>query len=436
MDASPASVRKLQRKEKKDKEKAIVSTIRILMLVPRRQTFVFHLACSDPESQHFYTWLNDEHNNSDFLVQEGLLAPSDDLPDRPLVSFHESDGQEKATCNQANMIMAFLAARKLCNDNMKPLLRFTYIDNFVACLSNKMELCASISKHFDLIVLCPASDIRKAGIEGNARVEELHRFCAHELLQAQVFTYPPLSFAFFFEDKYNRDKVFQDLKLPFVYSNVTDSPAQSAQNAIEALMAKYPDNGHVAHIHECGIVAKTTNNHCALGVYFFQQTRGTWEVTSHNEHPFVAAGTRMRFEPLVSEAKNMESRIFATLVAGDRVSIHYKVQTSLGPEGTTTIERPAVSLGETSSEAAERKIVKDACHLFCAHFPHWKKAAMHLTLRFDIFHCSDKLYLNEVDVVPLAYLLLDDYFGTKSYLIKVSDEMETYIRKKWGSWPA
>jgi hypothetical protein len=116
--------------------------------------------------------------------------------------------------NQANMIMAYLAAQKLCIEDKLVVLRFTYIDNFISCLSNKYELCSSISEHFNLIVLCPAGVIRKSGIKGNAKVQELHRFCAHDLLQAQVFTYPPLSsLAFFFEVKLKRDKDFERFKI-------------------------------------------------------------------------------------------------------------------------------------------------------------------------------------------------------------------------------
>jgi hypothetical protein len=49
------------------------------------------------------------------------------------------------------------------------------------------------------------------------QVQELHCLCANDLLQDQVFTYPPLSLAFFFnEKKLKHDKVFESLMLPFV----------------------------------------------------------------------------------------------------------------------------------------------------------------------------------------------------------------------------
>jgi hypothetical protein len=69
---------------------------------------------------------------------------------------------------------------------------------------------------------------------------------------------------------------------------------ESAENAFQALKNKYPDDQRIHNIPDSGMVPKTINNHCALGVYILQQSKGTnncWELASDNEHPFVPAGT-------------------------------------------------------------------------------------------------------------------------------------------------
>jgi hypothetical protein len=381
--------------------------------------------------------LNEGHNNTDFLVEKGLVKSAKQKSAYGVITFSEVEGKQVAKCNQANILMAFLTARQLgMNDNEG--LRFTYFENFLSCLHDKMKLCDLISAHFNLIVLGPGSDIRKAGKEGNAAVQQIHQFCGYDLLRARVFTYPPLSFAYFFEDKMKRDEVFETLKLPFVYTNVTSCATESAEIAFNELKKKYPDNEHVLNIPKCGLVAKTVDNHSALGVYFFEQsndTHGCWKLTDDNPHSFVPPQTPIRFEPFVSELKQSETRIYAILIPGQKVSLHYKVKTGFGPKGLT-LEQLAVACESTSRNLAERKLIKDAYDLFCTKFPSSIDAVMHLTLRFDVFHCSGKLYLNEVDVIPGAYLFLDDYFGTRVFLMKLSNTMATYIRNNWALWPA
>jgi hypothetical protein len=100
------------------------------------------------------------------------------------------------------------------------------------------------------------------------------------------------------------------------------------------------------------------------------------------------------------------------------------------------LDQVAVLCKNTSRDIAERKLIKDVYDLFCTKFPSSIDAVTHLTLQFDVFYSSGKLYLNEVDVIPGAHLFLDNYMGTRVYLMKLSDTMATYIRSKWALWPA
>jgi hypothetical protein len=145
------------------------------------------------------------------------------------------------------------------------------------------------------------------GINDNAQVEELHCFVRKRIFSYQVFTYPLLSLAFFFEDKLKSDK----------FLNPSCSPLFIAKIAFETLKMKYPRNEHVEKMQQFEIVANSTNNYCALvGVYFLQQSEGTsncWELTCKKNDFSFPAGKLMRFEPLVPQLKEKETRIYATL---------------------------------------------------------------------------------------------------------------------------
>lgn len=91
----------------------------------------------------------------------------------------------------------------------------------------------------------------------------------------------------------------------------------------------------------------------------------------------------MRFELFIPALKKRETRIHATLIEGNKVSTYYKVETSLGPNHTTTLEKAAQP---KSADSAETKLIKHAYKLFCTQFPQWNNAVKHLTLRFDVVH--------------------------------------------------
>jgi hypothetical protein len=67
------------------------------------------------------------------------------------------------------------------------------------------------------------------------------------------------------QKKFCSYKVFETIiMLPFVYCNITTTLAEIAEIAFELLTTKYPRKKHVEKRQQFGIVAKSTNNHCAL----------------------------------------------------------------------------------------------------------------------------------------------------------------------------
>ena len=61
----------------------------------------------------------------------------------------------------------------------------------------------------------------------------------------------------------------------------------------------------------------------------------------------------------------------------------------------------------------------------------------HLVLRFDLFHDedNDKVYLNEVEVLPIAMSFFNECCLTHKFMERMVDETENYIKKNWRAWP-
>jgi hypothetical protein len=95
MDAASLPARQKQRASKRAKEEAIVSDIKILMLMPKRQTFEYALTCSDDNSQDFHSWLNKGDNNTDFLIKQGLVKPTKRICADHFITFHTTKGKQK-----------------------------------------------------------------------------------------------------------------------------------------------------------------------------------------------------------------------------------------------------------------------------------------------------------------------------------------------------
>jgi hypothetical protein len=383
------SRRTMERGKVKVKEAAVVKTVKMLMLVPRKETFdllwsvkveLWKTAkkCYLSESELFRIWASEGTNNTDFLYEKGFVPSCGES----FVKCRNERGMTVKEMNRANMMMAFLTARKLCQED-KFVLHFTYVDNFTRCLSQKDELCSVVSEHFNMILLCPSGDIRELGAEGNAQVQELHQFCALDLLKCHVLTYPPLSLAFVFEDKLERDSVFQEFMLPFVYLKVKTSLAKTAKIAAENLENEYPGNAIVADMAKFGMVAKMSNNHSALGVYFLQpskRSKNRWKQSCKKKDSSFARGTIMHFEPLVVELKHAEMRIYASLDSPNSVCFNNKVITSTGLNDEITLENPPTPFQQVKEHKAAKELVRSAYKVLLARFPHWNRLIKNVTL--------------------------------------------------------
>jgi hypothetical protein len=212
-------------------------------------SYIYSAENSDDDSKDFYQRVNEGSNNIDFLVDKyGNMNIANCK--RTLVDFEETKDGKLAKFNGANMMLAFLVA-KMLGITAHGLLRFTFIDNFMSILNSPSRslLASLISNHFNLVVLTPHGEVRKAGREASKQVEKLLQFCAVNLVQtSQVFTYQPISFAWFLESKFKCDQVFQRLKLQFTYLTVRSTLVESGQVAFLQLQWDFPDHEHIVRI--------------------------------------------------------------------------------------------------------------------------------------------------------------------------------------------
>jgi hypothetical protein len=161
----------------------------MLVLVPKRTTFVFTLTYADEDSKTSIPGSTKGTITVLFLLKKVLwMEPAKQKSAHGFITFSKVDEEEQEACDQSGKHFDGIPRSKALGMKdygvFNGILRFTYFDNFLSCLRNKVELCDLISAHFDLIVLGPDSDIRKAGKEGNATVQQIHQFCGYDLLRA------------------------------------------------------------------------------------------------------------------------------------------------------------------------------------------------------------------------------------------------------------
>ena len=430
-----AQAKKRYREEKKKREEEYNQTVKMLVLVQRMRTFDYRFHPGDAKILDFLAWIQSGSNNTDYLVERGLATTENGGPEDEFVSL--VPGENGCFMTQGLFWISYQAARSVCDGGV-PAVRYAYLDNFVSCFDDKSKFSADLARDFNLIVLCPAGDIRRSGDVANSKVEELHRFCAYDCVRAGILTYPPISVTTFFEHKLRRDAVFEEYMVPHVYLEVTDPVSDCVESAFQALRVKYEEHRLVSRMETTGIVGKTTNNHCGHGVYFFRRSVGggdDWELSDggdDDEGP--AVGALLRFEPVVPELLDEETRIYCTRVRATKSTIRYKVVTCRTYSGEITQVHVAHRPDNGLVDTREKRIAKRALDLFARACPQYRDAMTFLTFRVDVVHVFDETYINEIDVVPSCSLFLDDFHGNILYVRALSDCMATYIKTYFGSW--
>ena len=383
---------------------------------------------SNEFGKEFYEFMNKDNNNEDVLVG-GVLGGRNSC----YISSWARDGSIK-TKNGFEMAWAYAVCRKL---KAHYGLRYTLASTFEKCVVNRPEgLAQFIGRNFGLVFLVAENEFMRWD-HGKDNFEKIFQFYSVEFTRHSVKPFPPLSLLCSLQRKKDmRDHILEELKVPFAYVKV-GTWNDAAKEAVIHLRQKYPDHDLISGIEERGMVAKrASGGSAAIHVYFLSCNEGNWVAkTSEGKNVWKmnpSSSIEFRFEPYVVNCQKKEVRVFATTTSdtASKVSVICSVQTDFinGTYGADTAGEKCDDKYLPTIRSAFLKL-KDSGHP-------WQNMA-HLVLRLDLFQDekNDKVYLNEVEVLPIAMSFLDDCHLTHKFMDKMADETVKYIQKNWTAWP-
>jgi hypothetical protein len=144
-------------------------------------------------------------------------------------------------------------------------------------------------------------------------------------------------------------------------------------------------------------------------------------------------GQPLKFEPFVDDLSAGEWRFYSYLQhhgADKGLSNIYGIKTQMKPsDGRVRIKKmPYTYLHGPGDDInlEDRKQIKQLCRsaidcLVSTRAPSWR-GICYLVFRFDCFICTadKRVYLNEIDLFPVAQPLMHDYNGCESFIRRMA----------------
>jgi hypothetical protein len=318
-------------------------------------------------------------------------------------------------------------------------LRFTTSETFYSKIDgDPTEVAGFIGSNYQFLFLC---DEYRFGDNGQHGFGEILDFCATKLVARSVCIYPPLSLLYYLADKHNlRDPPLSELMLPGVLVPMDTTFHKTAVAASKLLKQKYPRN---TLRFDKKLVAKVTNSCGGLGVFFLEKKlekkgRKRWSAVRegkpvsdeiNKEETGLTVGDLLKFQPFVEDLTTGEWRFYSYLQHHNTdkgLSNIYGVQTALDlADGALKMERMPNTYLLGDGRVLTRKVVQQMRQLFKSaldsllksRLPSWR-GIRYLVFRFDCFICNadGKVYLNEIDLFPIAHTLMDEYTSCEQYI--------------------
>jgi hypothetical protein len=421
-------------KRKEEKER-LLAKANVLVVIAETSNFKFKMPLNpsgkfkdahDSIPKRFETWIKKGENNFDALLLSGAGKG------KPLFEFKEcSPGSEDKEAELEGPIglWAFRLREKLGNTGGmtdENTLRFTTSTTFYDNVLNQPERQAKrIAANYQYVILADEYRVGKTGRMGH---EQILDFCALHLIKRQVCIYPPLSLMYALSDKHGvRDPMLVDVMLPHVRMTAKATISESAGEAAKYLMEKEPGRNY-DHL-----VAKVNTSCSAMGVFFVKKTgSNSWTATNGGssigdengkEKNGIEEGEMLRWEPYLEVLKREEWRMFKYMKTNYTVSglvPLYTVQTELMDTGEIHVEKPPAPLEGLERTKDLRMKMNKICRKTIELLRESGHSAWHgiqdLVFRFDMVLDGDKVYLNEIDLFPLAVSFLDEYITCEEFV--------------------
>ncbi len=386
-------------------------------------------------SESYLEWIAKPGNNDDVLAH---LLPNGHGNNASIVNFKNTkkvdadNGKVSYNLEGVSTVLCFEIGKKIRSAGLvevdsNPLLRFTLATTFDRCVKKFKDSTAEyIDEHFDLVFLSDTSLLHyKSGQRGQKEnVDSIYEFCASSLTaKSGVRVFPPVSILWFLEQKSRRDQLLEKHMLPSVAMSVKNWNNDTAA-ALVSLKSKYENNQLVLDVMENGLVAKPSRGGGSVGVLFLKYFEGSWvpySTCGEQQQDKCTRPSLYQFQPFVANCRARELRIVAHPVAngsGRGLTIMYAALTSLGHTGEVTVDRmyPAIDKKEKEFEGFSSFAGK-VLSTVAAYGRHPWNDIQGLPLRIDCFKSptDNKIYLNELGVLPSDYSFLDgDFIADKN----------------------
>jgi hypothetical protein len=229
-----------------------------------------------------------------------------------------------------------------------------------------------------------------------------------------------------------RDPLLVKVMLPHVRMKARATISESAEEAEKALRIKYPDR-KLDHL-----VAKLNTSCSAMGVFFVKKKErtGKWITTNDGnkigdtngeKKNGIQIGETLRWEPYLELEQREEWRMYKYMktnyTKSGMVTI-YTVQTELMDDGQIHVGRTPVPVVQGKTKDQQSKMnhlcIRTIDLLRKSHHTAWR-GIRDLVFCFDMVLEENKVYLNEIDVFPLAASFLDEYTTCELYVEKMAE---------------
>jgi hypothetical protein len=423
----------------------------ILVVMAKTSNFTFKMpmdpagGCKEKDDmdtlpRRFKQWMEKGENNYDAL----LLSAAG--KGRPLFQFQRNkrnSNNDEAVLQGVIGPWAFRLRERLSMSGewkeKKSTMRFTTSTTFYDNVKNRPEEQAEIiAKNYQYVIMADEHRVGKTGKEGH---EEILDYCAAHLIKRQVSIFPPLSLMYALSDKHRlRDPMLEEIMLPHVRLPAKETISESAEEAKMALEIVCPER-NLDHM-----VAKVNTSCSAMGVFFVEKKKGEegkWKTIKdgkqvsdkigRNKGGGIEIGEVLRWEPYLEVLQKEEWRMYKYMITNSTKSgmkSLYAAETRLEDNGKIHVRRTATQEVRGKNEDQKRNM-NGLCRrtidlLRKSQHSAWR-GIQDLVFRFDMVVDGNEVYLNEIDVFPLAVSFLDEYIASQDIIETMADCTYRYM---------
>lgn len=377
---------------------------------------------------------------------------------KPLYEFKQKFGSEKKIiCDPTFLVglylQSYMIQKKCSGDNIFFAKDSTLVNAYKYFPEYILQF---IARNFKVFFLCPSALHQNKITEGlmgtwDVIIENIAKKLSNDY---KTNIYPPIRLVNLIRNKKERDEIFAGLKIAFVMLDIPPSPTwfslfQAAKDALVKGFSRSRDFGHVTgekFIEENGIVAKAMRGSGAHSVFFMQLDKSdpTSIVVKNSlgaviENVPSDMGKTFTFEPLISSFKTTELRCFQKVQDKTKFSKSgFYIQTTLNEKGQMTVVSVTKGCPEefVKERISKRFFEKIGAHIGYQPLSGYKDLLFRIDIVFHEHGIDERtLYVGEVGLFPLCYLLLTNTEIDRDSFDFVVQAVFQFVKNNLLNWP-